>query len=54
MGEHRKALDLLVHRLKDYVAAEKYCQINVMGKDRGFRQRLYLELLKTYLQPEQK
>jgi hypothetical protein len=54
MGEHKKALDLLVHRVKDYVAAEKYCQTNVMGKDRGFRQRLYLELLKTYLQPEEK
>ncbi|XP_062503834.1 transforming growth factor-beta receptor-associated protein 1-like [Corticium candelabrum] len=54
MGEHRKALDLLVHRVKDYRAAEKYCQINAMGKDRGYRQRLYLELLQTYLQPEEK
>lgn len=32
LGEHEKALDLLVHRLEDHAAAEQYCYDLTKGK----------------------
>eukprot|EP00911_Craspedida_sp_UC1_P002486 UC1_evm1s1847 len=49
LGEHEKALDLLVHRLGDHRAAERYCHDATTGKPRAERQRLFLSLLKVYL-----
>ncbi|XP_065844821.1 transforming growth factor-beta receptor-associated protein 1-like [Oscarella lobularis] len=51
MGEHKKALNLLVHKLQDYHQAERYCVLNSQGKDRTFQRHLFQELLKAYLQP---
>lgn len=49
LEDHDKALRLLVHQLKDYQAAEDYCQRMSQGRDRRFRHRLYHTLLTVYL-----
>ncbi|XP_055901147.1 transforming growth factor-beta receptor-associated protein 1-like [Biomphalaria glabrata] len=51
LEEHDKALRILVHKLKDYGAAENYCQLNSQGKEPGYRKRLYHVLLSVYLDP---
>ncbi|XP_037502813.1 transforming growth factor-beta receptor-associated protein 1 homolog [Rhipicephalus sanguineus] len=49
LEDHDKALRILVHQLKDYEAAEDYCQRLSQGRDRRFRHRLYHTLLAVYL-----
>ncbi|KAH9518827.1 transforming growth factor, beta receptor associated protein 1 [Bulinus truncatus] len=51
LEEHDKALRILVHKLKDYGAAENYCQVNSQGKEPGYRKRLFHVLLSVYLDP---
>lgn len=51
LEEHDKALRILVHRLKDYGAAENYCMVNSNGKDSVVRKRLFHALLNVYLDP---
>ncbi|XP_063314706.1 transforming growth factor-beta receptor-associated protein 1 [Pelobates fuscus] len=51
LEEHDQALDILVHRLKDFAAAESYCVWNSQGRDVPYRQRLFQHLLTTYLNP---
>ncbi|XP_060682002.1 transforming growth factor-beta receptor-associated protein 1 homolog [Hemiscyllium ocellatum] len=51
LEEHEKALEILVHKLKDFQAAEDYCLWNSDGKDSTCRQRLFHMLLALYLQP---
>ncbi|XP_048388257.1 transforming growth factor-beta receptor-associated protein 1 homolog isoform X2 [Stegostoma tigrinum] len=51
LEEHEKALEILVHKLKDFEAAEDYCLWNSDGKDSTCRQRLFHMLLALYLQP---
>ena len=51
MEDHDKALRILVHKLKDFGAAENYCEVNVGGKDDSHRKRLYHILLSVYLDP---
>ncbi|XP_065189693.1 transforming growth factor-beta receptor-associated protein 1 homolog [Sycon ciliatum] len=51
LEQHEKALQLLVHRLKDYAGAQRYCTINSMDRDVRYRQRLFLALLTVYLTP---
>lgn len=49
LEDHDKALHILVHQLKDYMAAEDYCRTLSRGHDRRFRHRLYHTLLAVYL-----
>lgn len=49
LEEHDKALRILVHQLKDYVAAEDYCRRLSRGRDGKYRHRLYHGLLAVYL-----
>lgn len=51
LEEHDKALRILVHKLKDYGAAENYCMVNSSGKDSVIRKRLFHALLNVYLDP---
>ncbi|GFO22479.1 transforming growth factor-beta receptor-associated protein 1 [Plakobranchus ocellatus] len=51
LEEHDKALRILVHKLKDFGAAENYCQVNSRGKDPAACKRLYHILLSVYLDP---
>ncbi|XP_077979032.1 transforming growth factor-beta receptor-associated protein 1-like [Glandiceps talaboti] len=51
LEEHDKALRILVYKLKDYGAAENYCDVNSVGKDKNYRRRLYQILLSVYLDP---
>ncbi|XP_007883285.2 transforming growth factor-beta receptor-associated protein 1 homolog [Callorhinchus milii] len=51
LEEHDKALEILVHRLKDFQAAEDYCLWNSDGKDPLCRQKLFHMLLALYLDP---
>nr|CAD7446145.1 unnamed protein product [Timema bartmani] len=49
LEEHDKALDILVHQLKDFKAAEKYCVDNAEGKDVKYKHKLFYTLLSVYL-----
>lgn len=51
VGEHRKALQLLVDEEQDEKAAEKYCWRTSAGRDREFTQQLFGWLLQAYLEP---
>ncbi|XP_053563641.1 transforming growth factor-beta receptor-associated protein 1 [Bombina bombina] len=51
LEEHDQALDILVHQLKDFAAAESYCVWKSGGKDTIYRQRLFQLLLSAYLKP---
>lgn len=52
LEEHEKALEILVHRLKDFQAAEDYCLWNSKDKDPSHRQKLFHMLLTLYLHPD--
>lgn len=52
LEEHDKALNILVHQLKDFPAAEDYCLWNSVSKDAHYRQRLFHLLLTIYLNPD--
>ncbi|XP_069493019.1 transforming growth factor-beta receptor-associated protein 1 isoform X2 [Ambystoma mexicanum] len=52
LEEHDKALNILVHQLKDFAAAEEYCLWNSERKDCPYRQRLFHLLLSVYLNPD--
>ncbi|CAI9729846.1 growth factor-beta receptor-associated 1-like [Octopus vulgaris] len=49
LEEHDKALKILVHKLKDYGAAENYCLVN--AKDAVYKRKLFHILLSVYLDP---
>lgn len=49
LEEHDKALRILVHKLKDYSAAETYCLVN--AKDSAYKRKLFHVLLSVYLDP---
>ena len=51
LEQHEKALQLLVHRLKDYSAAQRYCTVNSSDRDLRYRRKLFLALLTVYLTP---
>jgi len=51
LGEHDRALRLLVHKLNDFPAAENYCLINTSESDIAERARLFHMLLSVYLDP---
>ena len=51
LGEHERALRLLVHKLNDFPAAENYCLINTSKSDIAERARLFHMLLSVYLDP---
>ncbi|XP_060736444.1 transforming growth factor-beta receptor-associated protein 1 [Tachysurus vachellii] len=50
VGEHRKALRLLVDEERDEKAAENYCSRTSAGQGREFTQQLFSCLLQTYLE----
>lgn len=49
LGEHEKALHILVHEMGDFSAAEDYCLWSSEGRDAACRQRLFHTLLAMYL-----
>ncbi|XP_071955970.1 transforming growth factor-beta receptor-associated protein 1-like isoform X2 [Antedon mediterranea] len=51
LEEHDKALRILVYKLQDYGAAENYCHVNSLGRDKTYRRRLFQILLGVYLDP---
>ncbi|XP_002170800.1 transforming growth factor-beta receptor-associated protein 1 [Hydra vulgaris] len=51
LGQHDKAMKILVYKLKDFVAAERYCDIISVNKDNIFKQHLFHMLLNVYLNP---
>ncbi|KAM4698963.1 transforming growth factor-beta receptor-associated protein 1 [Discoglossus pictus] len=51
LEEHDQALDILVHQLKDFAAAESYCVWKSCGRDTSYRQDLFQLLLSAYLKP---
>ncbi|KXJ14514.1 Transforming growth factor-beta receptor-associated protein 1-like, partial [Exaiptasia diaphana] len=52
MGQHTKALQILVCKLNDFDAAVRYCNINSKDKDKGYKEKLFLMLLEVYLKPD--
>lgn len=50
-GEHQLAIELLVHKMHDFSAAEEYCISITADKDRTTREHVFLTLLKVYLLP---
>ena len=50
MGDHPKALGILVHNLGDHQAAERYCDRISEGEEVKVRQQLFLFLFRTYLE----
>ncbi|KAI4882914.1 hypothetical protein NFI96_021489 [Prochilodus magdalenae] len=52
-GQHRTALQILVHQEKDQQAAENYCRRTSAGQGREFTQQLFLCLLQVYLESGQ-
>ena len=50
MGDHPKALRILVHNLGDHQAAERYCDRISEGEEVKVRQQLFLSLFRTYLE----
>ncbi|KAM9320927.1 transforming growth factor-beta receptor-associated protein 1 [Gastrophryne carolinensis] len=51
LEDHDQALEILVHQLKDFAAAESYCVWNSQGRDAPYRKRLFELLLSAYLTP---
>ncbi|KAK8726458.1 hypothetical protein OTU49_010260 [Cherax quadricarinatus] len=51
LGEHEKALSMLVHQLKDFSAAEQYCIAQTRGANNTCKSSIFLKLLKIYLRP---
>uniref|UniRef100_A0A8C4RHC5 Transforming growth factor, beta receptor associated protein 1 n=1 Tax=Erpetoichthys calabaricus TaxID=27687 RepID=A0A8C4RHC5_ERPCA len=51
LEEHDKAMNILVHQLKDFKAAEDYCIWNSKDRDFSYRQKLFHMLLSTYMDP---
>ncbi|KAG0723950.1 Transforming growth factor-beta receptor-associated protein 1 [Chionoecetes opilio] len=56
LGEHEKALSMLVHQLKDFAAAEQYCIAQsraaaAAGHKHSGKANIFLKLLKIYLRP---
>ncbi|XP_035220740.1 transforming growth factor-beta receptor-associated protein 1-like [Stegodyphus dumicola] len=49
LGEHEKALKILVHQIQDHEAAEDYCIRMSVGKDKKYRHWLFYILLGVYL-----
>lgn len=51
MDQHDKALKILVYKLNDFEAAERYCDVISCDKDHKFKQKVFHTLLLVYLQP---
>ncbi|XP_066927421.1 transforming growth factor-beta receptor-associated protein 1 homolog [Clytia hemisphaerica] len=52
IDQHQKALKILIYQLKDFDAAEHYCDTIVDGKESFKKQRIFLDLLQIYLYPD--
>ncbi|KAK7068882.1 transforming growth factor, beta receptor associated protein 1 [Halocaridina rubra] len=51
LGEHEKALSMLVHQLRDFAAAEQYCIAQSRTASEEKKSDIFLTLLKIYLRP---
>ena len=49
MGEHDKALKILVHNMEDFAAAEAY--IDQISNDERLTEKLLYDLMSVYLDP---
>lgn len=52
LGEHERALHILVHQLQDRSAAEDYCSWAATPQEPALGQQLFHLLLATYLDPD--
>lgn len=52
MGDHEKALKIMVHKLEDPQAGESYCDQIAPKKDSILKKKLLLSLIKVFLDPE--
>ncbi|KAG0263458.1 Vam6/Vps39-like protein [Mortierella polycephala] len=52
IGQHDQALNIYVHKLRNFQAAEEYCIKNYDGSDPS--KNVYLLLLRVYLKPQNK
>lgn len=52
MGDHEKALKIMVHKLEDPQAGESYCDQIAPKKDSILKKKLLLSLIKVLLDPE--
>ncbi|KAI7867673.1 CNH domain-containing protein [Spinellus fusiger] len=50
IGQHDQALDIYVYKLQNYAMAEGYCT-NIYREDADKGEKMYLTLLRVYLQP---
>ncbi|KAI8993253.1 CNH domain-containing protein [Pilobolus umbonatus] len=50
IGQHDQALDIYVYKLQNYTMAEEYCT-KIFQEDSAKGEKMYLTLLKVYLQP---
>lgn len=51
LGEHEKALSMLVHQVRDFSAAEQYCIAQTKGANAAAKSDIFLKLLRIYLRP---
>lgn len=49
LEEHDNALYILVHKLRDFPAAEAFCTWAASGRDPAYQERLFHQLLGVYL-----
>ena len=49
MGEHDKALEILVRDIQDFNGAEKYCDQISRNKSNSFKQKMLTNLVKAFL-----
>ena len=52
MGQHQKALKILVYQLKDFEAALHYCDVTGAEEGGAKRERVFLDFLQIYLYPD--
>lgn len=49
LEEYDKALQILVHKLRDFRSAEAFCMWAASGRDPSYQERLFHQLLGVYL-----
>lgn len=52
LEEHDKALHILVHQMKNPKAAEDYCRWASEAFDHSYREKVFCQLLRVYLDPD--
>ena len=53
MGDHDKALRILVYKIQDFAAAERYCNQISANQSISFKRSVLHNLIKVYTDPSQ-